>query len=114
MILTIEHKQIPPDIAVLEMKGRIILGNSSRDVELKLAEVLAQNVRKVIFDLSGITILDSTGIGILVVCQGKLAKVAGQLRIAGATGFVLDTLKSTSVDKILHLFPTVEAAAANF
>jgi len=68
MILTIEKKQLPPDISVLEMCGRIVLGNTSRDVELKLGEVLADQARKIIFDLSGVTILDSTGIGILVVC----------------------------------------------
>lgn len=114
MILTIETKQLPPDVTVLEMAGRIILGNSSRDVELKLAEVLAAGSRKVIFDLGKITILDSTGIGILVVCQGKVGKVGGKLHIAAATGFVEETLRSTNVDKILHLYPTVSEAAVNF
>jgi anti-anti-sigma factor len=114
MILTIERKEIQPDIAVLEMTGRIILGNSSREVEIKLAEVLAAQTKKVIFDLTGISILDSTGIGILVVCQGKVTKAGGKLNIACASGFVEDTLKITSVDKILNLFPTVAAAAAAF
>ena len=41
MILSVERRQIPPDIVVLEMTGKIVLGNSSRDVELKLAEILA-------------------------------------------------------------------------
>jgi anti-anti-sigma factor len=109
-----ERKQIPPDIEVLGMSGRIVLGNNSRDVELKLAEILGENAKKIIFDISGITLVDSTGIGILVVCQGKIAKAGGKLRIAGATGFVDDTLKLTNVDKILHLFPTVADAAAGF
>jgi hypothetical protein len=43
VILTIERKQIPPNIEALEMNGRIILGNSSRDVELKLAEILGEH-----------------------------------------------------------------------
>jgi anti-sigma B factor antagonist len=114
VILTIERKQLPDGIAVLEMNGRIILGNSSRDVELKLAEVLVEQIRKIIFDLKGVTILDSTGIGILVVCQGKINKAGGQLRVAGASGFVEDTLKITSVDKLLQLFPSVADAAADF
>ena len=111
MILTVERKQIPPDISVLEMNGRIILGNSSREVELKLAQLLSDQAQKIIFDLGGVTILDSTGIGILVVCQGKVTKAGGRLRIAGASGFVEETLKITGVDKLLQLFPTVAAAA---
>jgi anti-anti-sigma factor len=114
LILTIERKEIPPDIAVLEMNGRIILRNNSRDVELKLSEMIAERVKKIIFDPSGITMLDSTGIGILVVCQGKIAKIGGKLNIACASGLVVDILKVTSVDKILHLFPTVNEAAASF
>jgi anti-sigma B factor antagonist len=114
VILTIERKQIPPDIAVLQMSGRIILGNSSREVEVALAGILAEKIKKIIFDMTEITIVDSTGIGILVVCQGRINKAGGTLHICGATGFVEDTLKITNVNKLLHLFPTVGEAAAGF
>ena len=114
MILTVEKRQIQPDISVLEMKGRIILGNNSRDVELKLGELLREQARKIIFDMQGITMLDSTGIGILVVCHGKINKEGGALRVAGATGSVEETMRITSVDKILRLYPSVEEAAASF
>lgn len=114
MILSIERKQIAPDITVLEMNGRIILGNNSREVELKLAELLNDQIRKIIFDLSGVTMLDSTGVGILVVSQAKIKKQGGELRIAGATGVVGEILQMTSVDKLVSIFPTAAAAAANF
>ena len=114
MILTIEKKQIPPDITVLEMSGRIIMGNNSRDVELTLGQVLQEHAKKIIFDLSGVTIIDSTGIGILVLCQGKIHQEGGALRIAGATDFVKGVFKMTSVDKLMQLYPTVAEAAAAF
>jgi anti-sigma B factor antagonist len=114
VILTVERSQIQPDITVLELKGRIILGNNSRDVELKLAEVLREQARKIIFDIKGVTMLDSTGIGILVVCQGKINTEGGTLRVAGATGSVEETMKITNVDKILKLYPSVNEAAASF
>ncbi len=84
MILTIEQQQIPPDITLLVMSGRIIMGNNARDIELKLAEILSAGAKKIIFDVSGVTVLDSTGVGILVVSQGKIVKEGGQLRISGA------------------------------
>jgi anti-sigma B factor antagonist len=114
MILTVTTKQIPPDVSVLELNGRIILGNNSRDVELKLAELLRERSRKIIFDMQGVTALDSTGIGILVVCQGKINKEGGTLHVSGAAGAVEDTMRITSVDKLLKLFPSVSAAAAAF
>jgi len=114
VILSIERRQISPEIAVLEMNGRIIQGNNSRDVELKLAELLHDNIHKVIFDLKGVTVVDSTGVGILVVAHGKLKKEGGELRLAGATGLVEEVLKMTSVDKITRLYSTAEEAAAAF
>ena len=114
MILTIEKKQIASDITVLEMVGRIIMGNNSREVELKLAQVLNEHCKKIILDLSGITMLDSTGVGILVLGHAKVKKEGGEMRIAGPKGVVEDILKMTSVDKLVPVFPTVEEAAVNF
>ncbi len=114
MILTIVRREFPPDITILAMTGRIILGNNSRDVELQLAQLLKEQAKKIIFDLQGVNLLDSTGVGILVVCQGKVAQAGGQLHIAGATGMVEDVLKMTSVQKLVPTFPTVEEAAKGF
>ena len=68
MILTIGRKEIGPDIAVLEMNGRIVLGNDAKNVEWKLAELLKEDRKKVVFDLKGVTVVDSTGVGIIVMC----------------------------------------------
>src|SRR5258708_28830713 len=81
VILTVERNKIPPDIMVLEMTGRIVMGNNSRDVELKLAEVLRENAKKIIFDLKGVSTRDSTRLGILVVCNGKITKAVGELAV---------------------------------
>jgi anti-sigma B factor antagonist len=114
MILNIERKQLPNNVVVFQMTGRIILGNNSRNVELDLAKALNENLLKVIFDLAGVTLLDSTGVGIIVVCHAKLKKVGGELRVAGATGMVDETLRMTSLDRIVHFYPSVADAASNF
>jgi anti-sigma B factor antagonist len=114
MILTIERKDIAPDIVVLEMTGRIVLGNNARDVELQLAELLAAGSKKIVFDLQGVSMLDSTGVGILVVCQGKVTQAGGQLRIAGAAGVVEEILQMTSVQKLIPTYATVAEAASRF
>ena len=94
MILTIERKQLPNNVVVFHMNGRIILGNNSRDVELDLAKALNDNLRKIIFDLAGVTLLDSTGVGIIVVCHAKLKKIGGELRVSGATGMHLELFRA--------------------
>ena len=114
MILNVEYKKIEPDIAVLEMTGRIITGGDSHRIDWDLTQLVQANQKKVVFDLTGVTFLDSSGIGILVMCHAKLKKAGGVLHIAGAQGMVEDTLKMTSVDKIIPLFPTLAEASRAF
>jgi len=91
-----------------------MMGNDSRQVEWGVSEMLGTGVKKVIFDLSKLDGIDSTGVGILVMCHAKLRNAGGSLRIAGAQGIVLETLQMTHVDKLVQLFATADAAAQNF
>jgi len=114
MILTIDRKHIEPDIALLQLTGRIVMGSDSMRVEWSVADLLKENHKKVILDLAGVTVLDSTGVGILVMCYAKMKKAGGNLRIAGVNGLVEETLKITSVDKLIESYPTVAEASQGF
>ena len=114
MLLTIEKKSLPSDVTVLEIKGRISLGRECQQIEWTVDDLLKNNVRKVIFDLAGVNHIDSTGIGIIVMCSGKMKKAGGQLRVAGATGVVDQVLKLTKVDEIVGLHADAAAAAKSF
>jgi anti-sigma B factor antagonist len=114
MILNVQSEKVEPDIAVLEMTGRITMGSDSQQIEWELAELLKGNHKKVIFDLTEVTFLDSTGIGILVMCHARLKKAGGALCIAGARGIVEETLDLTSVNKIVRFYPTAAEAALGF
>ena len=113
-MLTINRKQIAPDIDVLEIGGRITLGRECRDVEWKLEDLIKENRRRIIFDLTGVNHVDSTGVGILVTCYGKVKHAGGELRLAGVQEPVAKVLHMTQVDKVIHLYPTLEDASAGF
>jgi anti-sigma B factor antagonist len=114
VILNVQRKKVEPDIAVLEMAGRVTMGSDSQKIEWGLAELLKENQKKVIFDLTEVSFLDSSGIGILMMCHAKLKKAGGVLRIAGARGMVQETLELTSVNKIVQFYPTTVEATQGF
>ncbi len=114
MILEIEKKQLPPDISVLELRGRLLMGNDSRQVEWTMAELLKDGAKKVVVDLRQLDAIDSTGVGILVMCNAKLQKSGGVMRIVSVDGIVESTLQMTHVDRIVKFFPTVEEASEKF
>ncbi len=114
MILKIERTSIAPDIDVFAMSGRLTMGSDSQQVEWNLAKLINENHKKVIFDLSGVNFLDSSGIGILVMCHAKLKKAGGSLRLAGAQGMVRQIIEMTNVNKLVDLYATASDASKDF
>jgi anti-sigma B factor antagonist len=114
MILELQKSQPAPDICLMEFTGKLMMGNDSRQVEWGISELLGAGVKKIIFDLSKLESIDSTGVGILVMCEAKLRKAGGALRIAGPAGIVNETLVMTHVDRLVPIFPTAGAAALDF
>ena len=108
--LEIRRRLIEPDTVVVEIVGRIVFGPECQQIEWLIADLLSKDEKKIVFDISGVRHMDSTGVGIIVMCFGKLKKAGGDLRVAGARGVVADLLKITNVDHIIPLYPTAAAA----
>jgi len=113
MILEIEKKTVG-NIVVLEMTGRITLGRDCQQIESDVDELLRNKQTRVVFDLSKVKYMDSSGIGILVMCSGKIKGAGGELRLAGATGVVDQTLTLTRMSVIVPVFATVGQALEGF
>jgi anti-sigma B factor antagonist len=114
MILNIERKNVEPDVALLEMSGRISMGNESQKIDWGLTELIKEDFKKVVFDLSQVIYLDSSGIGILLMCYAKLKKAGGSLHISGAHGIVEETLRHAGFSRIVALYPTSAEAVSSF
>jgi len=114
MILKLRKSQPAPDLYRIDFRGKLIMGNDSRQVEWAIAELLVAGAKKVIFDLEQLDGIDSTGVGIIVVCHAKMQKAGGELRIAGAQGIVLDALQMTHVDRLMPFYPNAEVAGKDF
>jgi anti-sigma B factor antagonist len=113
MILEIEKKTVG-SIVVLEMSGRITLGRDCQQIESDVDELLRNKQTRIVFDLAKVKYMDSSGIGILVMCSGKIKGAGGALRLAGATGVVDQTLTLTRMNVIVPVFATVGQALEGF
>jgi len=66
--LLINKKELKPGIIVLELSGPLQMGVECKQLELAFDQLLSDNHRHVIVDLSQVTKLDSGGLGKLVNC----------------------------------------------
>ena len=113
MSLTIEEQSID-DVVVLKISGRIILGRDCRQVEWKVEDLAREQKTKIVLDLSGCDHVDSSGVGIIMMCYGKARKSGGDLRLAGVSGNVERILKAVNLERIFQFYPTAAAAAERF
>ena len=110
----ISTTEIEPDIVVVSIGGRLALGRECQQVEWAVDKLIDERRKKVVFDLSELNYLDSTGLGIIVMCRGKLETAGGQLRVASPQPRILELMKMTRLDQIMTFYPTVADAADNF
>jgi len=108
--LDIKKQYLESGVVVVKLSGKIILGPESQQIEWLIADLIRQEEQWIVFDISDVKQIDSTGLGIVVVCSGRVKSAGGELRVAGARGDVEHTLKMTFVDHIVDVYPTTAAA----
>jgi anti-sigma B factor antagonist len=89
------------DVAVLDLSGRITLGEGSVTLREAVREVLANNTKKILLNLADINYIDSSGIGELVSAFTTVKNAGGQLKLLSLTKKVHDLLQIT---KLLTVF----------
>jgi len=112
MVLSLTTRTCEPGITVIEVSGRITLGRESGQIEASVLKALNEGVERLVIDMKDVTYIDSTGIGIIAYCFGKISQKGVRGAVAGAKGLVLDVFKLTRIDSVVQFYPDVDAACA--
>lgn len=110
MVLTLETRQCEPGITVIELGGRLTVGQERGQIEAVVLKALNAGTRKLVFDLSHVGYIDSTGVGIIAYCFGKISQQGGHAAIAGASGLVKEIFRLTRLDNVIPFFPDAPTA----
>jgi anti-anti-sigma factor len=110
MSLGVEHQDIQKATSVIKLRGKLMLGEEYAPLAALVPRLLESGRRHLVFDLSGVTHIDSTGIGQFIDAYSRLGKVGGQMRLACATGAVRDSFRVTRLDTVFPFYATVESA----
>lgn len=102
------------NIPILEVRGRLTIGEPSEQLHQALESVVKGAVRKVVVDLNGVPQIDSSGISALVRISIKLTREGGALRLICGPGRVRDALTVTRLVEAIPTFDSESSALANF
>ncbi len=102
------------DISVLEVAGRITLGDSSKALHDKIRDLMSGDQKKVLLNLSEVTYIDSAGIGELVSGLTSATSAGGKLKLLRPSKRVSDLLRLTKIYNVFEVHEEEDAAARSF
>jgi anti-sigma B factor antagonist len=91
-----------------------VAGELDRDTRPMLEDFLLEAVeggaRQVVLDLSGVSFMDSNGLGLVVDVLKRLRGMGGRLCLAALQDQVRNVLILSAVDQVITVYDTAEAA----
>jgi anti-sigma B factor antagonist len=101
------------DVIVVHCHGRIVYRDEAVALSRLVGEILKKG-SKLVLELSGVSSMDSAGIGELVLLQTWAQERCAELKCAGANSIVRALLDLTNLDSVLEVHPTLDAALESF
>ena len=108
--MTIDHDDAVSEVAVITPAGGVTLGQRSEQIEELVEKMLAEGKKIIVFDLAGISKIDSTGIGRFISSYNKIRSVGGEMRMAGATDHLSKVFRVTRLDSVFRFYASVADA----
>ena len=107
-------ERVAQDVVILDLIGRLTIGDGAELLRDKVTSVVFQGHSKVILNLAGVPYIDSGGLGELVRCSMAAKKAQGSVRMIGLTSRVIDLLTITKLIAVFDTYDTEQEALASF
>ena len=96
------------DVTVLDLKGKMTLGEGDELLKDKINSLLHQGRKKVVLNLEGVPYIDSAGLGEIVRTYTTISREGGSMKLLNLTKRITDLL---SITKLLTVFETYDNEA---
>jgi anti-sigma B factor antagonist len=94
------------DVVVLDLKGKITLGEGDELLKDKVNSLVNQGHKKIVLNLAEVPYIDSAGLGEVVRTYTTVSRQGGSLKLLNLTKRITDLL---SITKLLTVFETFDS-----
>jgi len=101
-------------VTILDLNGSFKAGEGEKAFRESVGELLSAGVTKLALNLTGVSFLDSSGIGSVVRTLLALKEKGGEFRAFGASKQVAQVLRMVRLEKVLGLAADEATALASF
>ena len=101
-------------VTVLDIEGRIVLGEESNSFREKVKSLLAAGKKKVILNLAQVSYIDSAGLGTLVATFHSARSQGATLKLTNLGAKFKEVLQVTKLMTVFYTYDTEAAAIQSF
>ncbi len=102
------------DVAVVDLAGRITLGEGSGLVRNTIKDLLNSGKKNILLNLKDVTYLDSAGLGEVVGAYASVTNAQGNIKLLHPQGKVRDVLQVTKLYTVFVSFEDEQEALRSF
>ena len=113
MSMKVNTRQVD-GITVLDLSGRITLGEGSVQLRDAVRDLLAKGSKLILLNLGDVNYIDSSGIGELVSAYTTVRNQGGELKLLNLTKKVHDLLQITKLYTVFDVKDNEAAAIKSF
>jgi anti-sigma B factor antagonist len=108
------EERIVGDVVMLDLKGKITLGEGDELLKDKVNSIVSQGRRKIVLNLADVPYLDSAGLGEVVRAYTTVSRQGGSLKLLNLTKRITDLLSITKLLTVFDTFDSEDEAVRSF
>jgi anti-sigma B factor antagonist len=101
-------------VSVVELDGRIVLGEESNSLRENLISMIAEGKKKIVLNMADIKYIDSAGLGTLVAAHLSAKKQGVSVRLCHLGKKFHEVLQITKLLTVFDVYDTEAAAVSSF
>ena len=102
------------DAAILDMSGRLSLGDAVADLRDSIREALASDQKNILLNLAEVSYIDSSGLGQLIGSYATVTNRGGQMKLLNLQKRVNDLMQITKLLTVFETYTNEEEALRSF
>lgn len=103
-----------PTQAIITLESQVLGGVQASEFSTQIQTLAEDNVSLVVVDMSGVQVMNSSGLGMLVAAQSAMRRFSGGVVVfANVPDKVKALLKMTHLDKVFSIYDSIDGALAH-
>ena len=102
------------EVQIIELRGQLRLGPAVDNLRKVIEEALGEGDNRMVLNLADVSMIDSSGIGLLVRGLASAKERGGNLKLVKPSKFAVNTLKMVGVLNLFQVFDDDDAAVQSF